>query len=855
MALSGSLAPPACGCCQAPTPGAPVAIFNRPGLDAIAYRTGDYAAFRQAMIQAIPRVGKQLAAELQLPASPLSRWTARQSDDYGIALFELWAVLGDILTFYQERIANEAYLRTAVQDDSVRRLAAMIDYRLGPGIAAETLLAYTLETATTVQVPKGLRAQSVARQGQVPQVFETVEAITATDSLNRVRIHPEPTADNPFGQRRTSGTLTDTSPAPAPGDRLLLTSSAAGAKPEEKVVDRVDEVDGRRVLVWSPPVQGAGFTSATASLAPYRRTFRVFGSDAPSVYFKPVPDPASPAVIVWTMVDSTDPKSGYDFKLDSGTELPLDGPHEDLQPGNEVVVRIKDEVHRTTIAAVAQQYKEHGPVTGTVTVLTLQVAIPNSATVDLRDVVVFELISGEPEFLDWAAAGPVAAKTGILYASLSSLASVQGGRLLLVGDDTVPPEPVTVSADATPVTAPHPGHDEFLAIPIEPPLSRQLDARTAVLQGNVAEATHGETVRGEVLGSGDASLVFQSFAPAKQPPTRVRSASAPDGAQSTLSLRVDQVEWREVASLYGQPSTARVYTTVVDDQGRTTVRFGDGVTGARLPSGQKNVTATYRHGLGRAGDLDPGTITTALDRPPGLRSVTNPLPSSGGEDPESKDSARSNAPNTVRTFDRAISLRDFEDLASRFGGVAKAQAISVWDGELQTVHLTVASVSGAGLSTDHLDDLKRYLDQRRDPNRALLVDGYLPVDIKVTATVQVDPAHLNPVVEEAARAALTELFAFERRRFGQPVHLSDVYAALQTPEGVVSADVEVLDYASNDAHAAHGAHGATNDQVQVRLPIFGARVNPSPPPRVLRAELAKADPAAISVTATGGLPA
>src|SRR5215203_6020989 len=108
----------ACGCCQAPGPAAPLPIFNRPGLSAIAYRTGDYAAFRQAMLQAIPGVDAELARALGLEQLPLGRWTARQPDDHGIALLELWAVLGDILTFYQERIANEAYLRTARQRDS-----------------------------------------------------------------------------------------------------------------------------------------------------------------------------------------------------------------------------------------------------------------------------------------------------------------------------------------------------------------------------------------------------------------------------------------------------------------------------------------------------------------------------------------------------------------------------------------------------------------------------------------------------------------------------------------------------------------------------------------------------------------
>ncbi len=95
--------PDTCHCCKPPTGGTPVAIDNRPGLSAVAYRVGTFATFRQAMFQAIPR-----SAELR-------DLRTRHSDDYAITILELWAAIGDILTFYQERTANEAFLRTATR--------------------------------------------------------------------------------------------------------------------------------------------------------------------------------------------------------------------------------------------------------------------------------------------------------------------------------------------------------------------------------------------------------------------------------------------------------------------------------------------------------------------------------------------------------------------------------------------------------------------------------------------------------------------------------------------------------------------------------------------------------------------
>jgi hypothetical protein len=125
---------------QALLPATPEDVYNRPGLSAIRYRIGSYDSFREAMIKKIS------SYKLNAEEGPvLQAWTSRDSDDYGIALMEMWAYIGDILTFYQERIANEAYLRTAILPESIRRLASFLDYRPFPGIAATAFLAFTIE--------------------------------------------------------------------------------------------------------------------------------------------------------------------------------------------------------------------------------------------------------------------------------------------------------------------------------------------------------------------------------------------------------------------------------------------------------------------------------------------------------------------------------------------------------------------------------------------------------------------------------------------------------------------------------------------------------------------------------------
>src|SRR5262249_50106503 len=126
-----------CGCCEGLTAETPFAIDNRPGLSAIAYRVGTQSRFKASMLA-------------QLSDSDLGALRAlmtRQDDDFSIALLDAWASVADVLTFYQERVANENYLRTATERNSILQLARLIGYRLRPGVAASVYLAFMLEDA------------------------------------------------------------------------------------------------------------------------------------------------------------------------------------------------------------------------------------------------------------------------------------------------------------------------------------------------------------------------------------------------------------------------------------------------------------------------------------------------------------------------------------------------------------------------------------------------------------------------------------------------------------------------------------------------------------------------------------
>src|SRR5262249_31949657 len=152
-------------------------------------------------------------------------------------------------------------------------------------------------------------------------------------------------------------------------------------------------------------------------------------------------------------------------------------------------------------------------------------------------------------------------------------------------------------------------------------------------------------------------------------------ATDPSGVASTLHVMVNDVEWPEASTLAGLGARDRKFVSCIADSGTVTVTFGDGVTGARLPTGVENVTAIYRQGIGRGGNVRANQVSMLMSRPTGVRGVTNPLPGSGGADPESADLIRQNIPLAVAALDRIVSLRDYADFTRTFAGIAKALAL------------------------------------------------------------------------------------------------------------------------------------------------------------------------------------
>ncbi len=252
--------------------------LNRPGLPHLAYRIGTYADIRQALLR-------------NLNKDPvLAGWTHQSPDDPGIALLEGAAVLGDILTFYQELYANEAYLSTARWREDVADLVRLLGYRLAPGLGGRGVFAFEVSGAAPVTIPKGFPVSAqVTGTGEAAD-FETSQELLAYPWLSRFSLFRPlwtPNITKATTELVVTGPDPFTDPVPlAKGDRLVLGRPYPAVDParlldgQVVVVDSVRELHGQQRF----RIKGAlSLSENAARLAGFKlgRSFRHVGNAAP----------------------------------------------------------------------------------------------------------------------------------------------------------------------------------------------------------------------------------------------------------------------------------------------------------------------------------------------------------------------------------------------------------------------------------------------------------------------------------------------------------------------------------------------------------------------------------------------
>ena len=829
-----------CDCCTGIGPSTPGVVFNRPGLSAIAYRSGTWHEFKDSLLAAL--------ADSQHPE--LAGLATRDDDDFSIALLDAVATVGDVLSFYGERIANESYLRTATERVSVLELARLIGYELKPGVAASTLLAFTVDDAVgapgVATIDVGLKVQSVPGHDEKPQTFETVENIEARLEWNAMK--PKKTiAQSPASMSSElwlAGTATDLKV----GDLILL----VGSERESSATD--EHWDARRVASVLPdfnaqtthvtlgarpgPVDSSVVPSAAPKAYAMRSRASVFGYNAPewkamSLEFKKNylgnDNPSSDELLEWpdfttfyvdiifrsrgigagtgigfgntasglegNVVDAVSIGGIGEIEVTPLITLPrifLDQIYSGILENSWAVVANESAVEVYNVTEATSSARSDYAISGKSTRLRMSGQNYDKFAGAVRTTTVY----AQSELLTLAERPTNPPVVGAGASSLlldRNIGNLPDGRTLLISG-TSPSDGTSVSESIVLDHAELSGGVTRLVFTSALTHSYRLDSMT--IYGNVAHATQGETVT-EVLGGGDASKRYQKLVLKQSPLTYVRSAGSASGTASSLQLRVNDLLWTEVPSFYQRKPDEHVFTTRIDDDGKTVVQFGDGVHGARLPTGQENVRAVYRKGVGIGGNVRSGQLSTLLTRPLGLKGALNPQPAAGGDEPEPHDRASENAPITVLVLDRVVSLLDYENFARGYAGIAKALATWTWDGQTRGIFVTVAGPDGAAVSDDVLSLLTGAIRAKGDPFIPLRVASYRPAAFNVSFKIKVDPVFDKTIVNTAVVDALRERFGFSARSFGQQVSSSEVVAAIQNVAGVVAVDLDLLRRADN----------------------------------------------------------
>jgi hypothetical protein len=701
-------------------------VLDEPALD---YLAKDYQSFRRLMLDLIPE---------RNPG-----WIERLPADLGIALVELFAYVGDYLSYYQDAAGTEGYLDSCLHRISAARHARLIDYRMHHGRNAVTYVHFEADPGTDGIVPAGaklltrvstpLRGQSGAPDLVVPAeadfdgdpalaeitVFETTAITRVTPLHNVLRIHtwgdvecclakgaqeaflyrvPD-TGDNPNAFR----------PELQVGDYLLLeevcspvTGAEADANPKHRQVVRLIEVEGED--------EGGGEGVVD----------RVYRQQLMGRQLTPRTSLAQPALplqrVVWREEDA------LSFPLCLSAETPDTGPIDLVS------------VARGNVAPA-----DHGR-----TVERHSDALPQ----------------------------------GVEAPPAISLPSPGSGRWPLPG----------LALEDVPLT-----HQPMPEAPLYASDHRLIGGRHN-LERDVRE----------VLPAIILSLEFPGD---------------------------EREHWEPVPHLLDSGPYDQHFVAEIDNDGQARLRFGDAQYGRR-PQGVERLTARYRIGNGRNGNIgaaalvhivqptpaeliDPADLADPAAVPAPFASIARiyqPLPARLGTDAETIEEVRQLAPEAFRAIQfRAVTELDWQEMALRHAGVAAAKARFRWTGSWHTVFVAIHPVDASNwvrltggrtvLAPSFAAEIRAHLVRFKLAGYDLVVRAARYVPLEIDISICVARGHFRgDVLEAVARALSNQAFADGTRgffhllefSFGQAVYLSRLYAAVEAVEGVESARVTLF---------------------------------------------------------------
>jgi len=325
--------------------------------------------------------------------------------------------------------------------------------------------------------------------------------------------------------------------------------------------------------------------------------------------------------------------------------------------------------------------------------------------------------------------------------------------------------------------------------------------------GNVGLAQHGKRLTAQFKNVTSGLLLEEGPLSQWQMPgaeTPVAELLKVDPRQARSAITIDN--WTQVDTLLDSDPQDAHFVTEIDNLGRGAIRFGDGVAGKKVdPAMVLNVT--YRVGVGPLFDVAAGSIVHVIN--PGnvqnaavISAARNPLPAWGGTAPEPIEDVKLIAPANLRTgLYRAVTEQDYAQAAELMPEVSKAVATFRWTGTWHTVFLTIDPAGGQELTPELSARLRAWVTQFTQAGYDLEIAPPIYVPLEIEITVCTDAEHFRSDVYQALLRELGTgvvsggrqgFFHPDRFTFGQPLFLSQLYAAITRVDGVRSAKITKL---------------------------------------------------------------
>lgn len=744
------------------------------GLDVLPRQIAGFPEFRRTML-----------AEIRQHAV-LNDWHTRDEDDLGVMLLEMWAYVCDVLAFYDEAIANESYLRTADLRASLRKLTGLLGYIPRPAVAASVILTVIAEGRKTMCLKAGTAFRSQGFDGQAPQIFELYKQTTIHPLNNNWELNPQ-----------RLDTLGESEANSGAHDYVLLQEENKKLRKQDVLLITTDSQTSIHTLENRREITGND----------EERYIRLDLNPGLSISGETVLEnigllTPTQTVGLWTMGSSPD-------AMPNGNELILDGLYRQLKAGQRILVS-KGEEYRwfelITVSDILMDAISGGQLTVENTdgdpVILNTPAVKVPATLLTLDVNLNDNNRKKSGAANWIndhagqlivhyafiKVGDLTRQRNTAFSGSSDLvlAPVSGTKLEIPVDGNTPYEVVLqdvnqISVQGNSSVDYDTGVLDFQATD----WSQSLTPPVKVF-GNVLQASRGETVSNEILGSGDATRANQTFKLKKNPLTYISEPTSENerGVRSTLKVWVDGLKWQEVSNFYNHGRNDEVYIVRQNDDQETFITFGDGRYGRRLPSGTDNVIISYRYGAGAT--APPANAITQFAKPiKGLTSINNPFAANGGGNAEDEDGIRDYAPQSALLLDRVVSLQDFIAATAGMPGIQAVHAQWRWNNLRQRPVVQVWYI-GDSDSTK----IKTNLHNLADPAIALDVSKATAVPLTLSFDVEVDKRYVEDHVLSTIHSVLTDkdqgMLSAKNIGIGKPLYRSQLFAAILAVQGTVA---------------------------------------------------------------------